>query len=120
MDSSGLQIQSFPFTISFSPFVNKPTNLELNPRVSYTEDAYEISVIFHKYATSEDLYIHDPLQVATRYGIKHCHHVSHVLSSNQISVSFQALFCTDIYVVIWVYGYSALWVTWCNHMASIP
>ncbi|KZV26331.1 hypothetical protein F511_07066 [Dorcoceras hygrometricum] len=46
MDSNGLKIQSFPFTISFYPFVNKPTNLELNPRVSYTEDAYEISVIF--------------------------------------------------------------------------
>ncbi|KZV24094.1 hypothetical protein F511_20224 [Dorcoceras hygrometricum] len=46
MDSNGLQIRSLPFTISFSPFVNKPTNLDLNPRVSYTEDAYEISVIF--------------------------------------------------------------------------
>ncbi|KZV51396.1 hypothetical protein F511_17267 [Dorcoceras hygrometricum] len=36
-----------------------------------------------KYATSKDLYIRDPLQVATRYEIKHCHHVSHVLSSKQ-------------------------------------
>ncbi|KZV30063.1 hypothetical protein F511_06568 [Dorcoceras hygrometricum] len=90
------------------------------------------------YATSEDLYVRDSIQVATRYGIKNCHHISHVLSSKQvsgflllysfdifyiyypcknsvlnllfehlsvqISVSFQALFCTDIYVVIWVYG----------------
>ncbi|KZV39692.1 hypothetical protein F511_22717 [Dorcoceras hygrometricum] len=36
-----------------------------------------------KYATSEDLYIRDPLQVATRKEIKHCHHVSQVLSSKQ-------------------------------------
>ncbi|KZV30947.1 hypothetical protein F511_20493 [Dorcoceras hygrometricum] len=46
MDSNGLKVRSLPFTISFPPFVNNHTNLEPNPRVPYTEDAYEISVIF--------------------------------------------------------------------------
>ncbi|KZV16773.1 putative WRKY transcription factor 3 [Dorcoceras hygrometricum] len=38
-------------------------------------------------ATSEDLYIRDPHQVATRKEIKHCHHVPQVLSSKQVSGS---------------------------------
>ncbi|KZV52402.1 hypothetical protein F511_33543 [Dorcoceras hygrometricum] len=46
MDSNGLQIRSFPFTISFSPFVNKTTNFGPNPTVPYIEDAYEMSVVF--------------------------------------------------------------------------
>ncbi|KZV52575.1 F-box/kelch-repeat protein-like [Dorcoceras hygrometricum] len=46
MNSNGLQIRSFPFTISFSPFVNKTTNFGPNPTVPYIEDAYEMSVVF--------------------------------------------------------------------------
>ncbi|KZV34023.1 cysteine-rich repeat secretory protein 3-like [Dorcoceras hygrometricum] len=41
-----------------------------------------------QYATSEDLYIRDPLQVATRKEIKHCHRVSQVLSSKQSKWAF--------------------------------
>ncbi|KZV18058.1 hypothetical protein F511_30122 [Dorcoceras hygrometricum] len=56
-----------------------------------------------KYATSEDLYIRDPHQVATRKEIKHCHHVSQVLSSKQTSVSCQTPSALIFAVVIWVY-----------------
>ncbi|KZV35504.1 hypothetical protein F511_20561 [Dorcoceras hygrometricum] len=43
-----------------------------------------------KYATSEDLYLRDPLQVATRKEIKHCHHVSQVLSSKHTQQKFSS------------------------------